>query len=259
MKHHTKSHAVIDVAIFPAMKIAFTNFRNIGARRRVGQTVLVVIGLFMTTMAYAGSQFVSHFEALSDAHRWNPIAGQWTVADGEYVGVGIVASSDHAPAPPGQSWSCSEGYTPCASGIWPTYVRGFLAKDVDLEVDMVTSNDYFGIDKILFLRSRDSCSEINLNFRGIFFDDLAVQETVNNDSRVLEFFPIPQPVGEPFHVHVRLVGKHLTVWINHNDVPVVDQEFDFQVVDSGRVGLGVLPGAEVHYDNLSAKAIGAAR
>jgi hypothetical protein len=139
--------------------------------------------------------------------------------------------------------------------MYPTYVRGFLAQDIELEVDMVT---FVTIDKILLLRSRGSCNEIALNFRGPDYDDISVQETVNNESIVLEFFPLPQPMGEPLHVHVRLVGTHLTIWVNHSAVPVVDQEFAFQLVEAGRVGLALF-GGEVHYDNFSATAIKATR
>jgi hypothetical protein len=64
------------------------------------QIIVVILWVFITAIAYARSPFVSDFESRSDAHRWNPLGGQWAVVNGEYVGGFDMVQ------PPGQISSC---------------------------------------------------------------------------------------------------------------------------------------------------------
>jgi hypothetical protein len=197
---------------------------------------LLILNLicFGAASAHARPQIDIDFEDASDADLWTPLAGQWTVTEGEYIGAG-----------PNQDPSCSTIYS-------STYLNEFLAKNLEIEVDMTAL--YGSIDKLVLLRATpDLCSvsEIQINFRSDPYNDVAVVETVNNDGRILQFFPLVQPAGESLHVRIRLVSHHLTVWVNYNTAPLVDQDFDFRIAASGSVGLGVVFSGEVAFDNFS--------
>lgn len=53
------------------------------------------------------------------------------------------------------------------------------------------------------------------------------------------------------HVHVKLLGQQLTIWVNNSKNPAVDENLPFQLTRFGRVGFGTAFNEEVHFDNFS--------
>ena len=160
----------------------------------------------------------SSFWDSTDDGRWKISEGKWWVSNGMLIGTAIPRS---------------------CNGVYSTYNTELLTKDVEMEVDLISLKG--SQDRIISVRSYDPCNEIQLNFRSLEFNDLVVQQVFNGKQTIFGTFKNasidPQ---KSTHVHIKLVGNHLTVWIDNNPLPLVDSDFSFDLVYKGKVGLGVL-------------------
>ncbi len=179
------------------------------------------------------NSFYDNFNS-GNASRWDEKSGIWTVSNGKYIGEGT-----------GNAF-CQAG----PSSIYETLIRQYIARDVVAEVDMKSIER---VDKIIILRSADSGSQIELNFRANPFGDLIVQERVNCEGFIYtpEFsVPIPHQVGQTIHVRLKLIGQKLSVWID--DVLVLDRTFNFKNTKAGQGGVAVIDAGKAEFDNVKA-------
>jgi hypothetical protein len=214
------------------------NFSAKETKMTTKKLALLLALSFIATIAQAKRTFTDDFNDGKDSH-WNAVYGEWTVVDGQYVGIGL-------PSLP-QGCSGKGQDSPC--GLYSTYIKGLTATDVDMEIDLTAVN---GVDRHILLRSDGPCGNaVDLNFRGLWYNDLAIQQNGDN-GQIFEIRPgvSQDPWSQPTHVHIRLVGKHLTVWVDGSVVPFVDQDYDFYLTN-GRIGLGTQQYEEQHFDNVN--------
>jgi hypothetical protein len=195
--------------------------------------------------ADASSRSCFDFTAMSQASSWTPEGGAWSVVNGEYVGTG--------PASP---LTCTGGD---GSVMTASLLGGFNAADVRLHVQM-TSVDR--ADKVIVLRSQDSGDRIELNFVAHWNDNgtqaggmLVVQQLVNCEESFLvppDTVSVPHDVGDTLTVDLVLRGTQLTVKVGGSQV------FDGALAiatNPGKVGLGVIFGGTVRFDDLWVEAL----
>jgi hypothetical protein len=195
--------------------------------------------------ADASSRACVDFTQTSQGSSWTPEGGAWSVVNGEYVGTG--------PASP---LSCVGGG---GSVMTASFLGGFNAADVRLHVQM-TSVDR--ADKVIVLRSRDSGDRIELNFVAHWNDNgtqaggmLVVQKLVNCEESFLvppNTVSVPHDVGDTLTVDLELRGTRLTVKVGGAQV------FDGTLAiatDPGKVGLAVIFGGTVRFDDLWVEAL----
>src|SRR6266487_1104142 len=164
---------------------------------------------------HAAAAFFCDDFSTGSTDQWSPGEGLWTVKDGAYVGEGT-----------DERFGCGEFPTN------QTLIRDFQARDVDLELDMMSIQR---VDKILVLRSADPDNQIELNFRAErpdeFPSDLVVQERSRCNFTLLtpEFSVLipPHQVGQTIHTRAQLVHERLRVWID--GTLVLNRSFPFSV------------------------------
>ncbi len=191
--------------------------------------------------ARAAAAFFCDDFSVGNAHHWSPSGGLWAVVDGRYVGEGT-----------DERFGCGEVPTN------QTLLRDFQARDVDIELDMMS---IARVDKILVLRSADPDNQIELNFRAErpdeFPADLVVQERSKCAFTLLtpEFSVLipPHQVGQTIHTRAQLVHERLRVWID--GTLVLNRSFPFSV-RSGALGMGVVGGGVTAFDNVFVHRLG---
>ncbi len=173
-----------------------------------------------------------------------PDGGTWTVVNGQYFGTG-----------PDAPVTCVDA----GSSMTASLVNNFSAADVRVHVQM-TSLDR--PDKVIVLRSRDSGNRIELNFIAYWDDNgtpgggvLVLQELVDCQQSFLlapNTIPLPHNVGDTLTVDLDLRGTQLTVKVGGAQV------FDGALTiptDPGGVGLGVITGETVLFDDFWVEAL----
>lgn len=174
---------------------------------------------FCASVAQGPKTFCEDFES-GAAERWQPLAGTWSVVDGEYVG----RAGDETCGDVSNSQSL---------------IRHLDATDVDVHLQMRSIQR---VDKAVILRSTSSANQIALNFLAYPFDALAIQQVSNCQLTIYQYLvdipAIHHEFGEIVDVRVRLVGQRLQVWMKGQ--LVLDSLFPFRVT-RGSVGVGLIP------------------
>jgi len=176
--------------------------------------------------------FCDDFES-GTAEGWQPYDGTWSVDSREYVGR---AGIDQ----------CGTGFSSNES-----LIRNLDAADVDVRLEMRSIQR---VDKGIILRSTAAGDQIELNFRASpSFSDLIVQELAGCQFNFLDAVALPHEMGQVLHVHARLVGQRLTVWVDGR--LVFDRSLPFQAKHGG-VGLAVITDHGVSaFDNVRVKSL----
>ena len=191
----------------------------------------------------ASSRMCFDFSSTSAASSWMPDGGTWTVVNGQYVGTG-----------PSDAVTC----VGAGSAMTASLVDNFSAADVRVHVQM-TSVDR--PDKVIVLRSRDSGNRVELNFLANFNYGtpeggvLIIQELVNCayfNRNPPGTIAIPHNIGDTITVDLELRGTQLTVSFDGSQV------FSGAIAvatDPGGVGLGVITGGTVVFDDFWVEAL----
>jgi hypothetical protein len=175
---------------------------------------------------------------------WMPEGGTWTVVNGQYI-----ATGPDAPV------TCVDA----GSLMTASLVDNFSAANVRVHVQM-TSVDR--PDKMIVLRSRDSGNRLELNFVA-YWDyngtrvagELVIQELVNCQYFLrapLDSISVPHNIGDTITVDLDLRGTQLTVKVDGTQV------FDGALTiatDPGGVGVGVITGGTVRFDDFWVEAL----
>jgi hypothetical protein len=174
---------------------------------------------FCATVTQGPKTFCEDFES-GGAERWQPLAGTWSVVDGEYVG----RAGDETCGDVSNSQSV---------------IQHLEATDVDLHLQMRSIQR---VDKAVILRSTSSANQIALNFLAYPFDALAIQQISNCQLTIFQVLggipALHHEFGEIVDVRVKLVGQRLQVWMKGQ--LVLDGLFPFRVT-RGSVGVGLIP------------------
>ena len=178
------------------------------------------------------ADFRDDFSDGTDA-RWETRGGLWEVINNEYVGTGLPDA-------------CATG-----SSADETLIRDLRAQNVEMRLEMRSEKR---VDKGIILRSTGFGDQIALNFRADPFNDLVVQELAGCEFILFDSNTrIPHQVGQTIDVRVKLVGDHLTVWID--DRLVLDRSFPFRA-RPGAVGLVVIDEGVTAFDNVQVALLG---
>jgi hypothetical protein len=187
-------------------------------------------------------QLCYDFSDPASAADFTPEAGTWEVSDGTY----------NATAPAAQV-TCPGGAFG-GSGMTASVLNNLSAQDVRVHALMTS---VLGPDKELVLRSRPGGNRIELNFRANFTyqgvaqgGDLYISELVDcvNSAYVdVGTILIPHAVGQAIAVDVELIGQHLTVVVDGNQV--FDNTLSVSTV-AGSVGFAVFRDEQTVFDDL---------
>jgi hypothetical protein len=170
--------------------------------------------------------------------KFAPEGGDWSVADGAYVGTG-----------PLEPVNCAG----TGSNITASLLKGVKAADVRVHAQLTGVNR---ADKVIVLRARDAENRIELNFRSAFEDegvshagDLVVQELVDCTSsfKVMpDVVAIPHDEHDAIDVDVELRGDTLRVSVDGKEV--FNDAVTVSVAEGG-VGVGVILGGVTRFDD----------
>jgi hypothetical protein len=166
---------------------------------------------------------------------WTPEAGSWTVLNGAYIG----------------SAATLDGATCQASSMVTSMFDGMLAKNVRIRLDMTA---FDRPDKFVVLRGLDPNNRAELNFRARFTEqsdgDLVLQE-LQDCAQLLhtQWFEVslPHELEQMVRAEITVLDDEVTVMVDDRMVlsgryPLPDR--------AGQIGLGVIEGGTVVFDNI---------